>query len=111
LAKTRDQQLYREEFSSFGAYYEQHGRIHRSYTYELIAAAEVAQNLSGIPDTPPLTKVSQARTDWLGGGGPAGSMAAGVPRHEEQAAHGGGSQALPWDTASRADGRRGPQGH
>lgn len=61
LRQIRDNRLYRESYDVFEDYCRDRWDLGKSYAYELIAAAEVQENLSGVPDAPRLTSVSQAR--------------------------------------------------
>ncbi|MBD2019163.1 hypothetical protein H6F43_03060 [Leptolyngbya sp. FACHB-36] len=61
LRQIRDNRLYRESYDVFEDYCRDRWDLGKSYAYELIAAAEVQENLSGTPDAPQLTSVSQAR--------------------------------------------------
>jgi DNA modification methylase len=60
LLAIRDKGLYRD-FGTFEEYCRERWGLVRTYAYEIIDAAKVSLNVSGIPDTPSLSAVSQAR--------------------------------------------------
>lgn len=61
LGEIRDARIYRDDFKSFEEYCKTRWGFSRQNAHEMIVAAEVSGNLSGTPDTPQITSVSQAR--------------------------------------------------
>jgi hypothetical protein len=61
LLEIRDSRLYRIEHETFEAYCREKWGMSRQNAHELIGAALVNENLSGTPDKPKITAVSQAR--------------------------------------------------
>lgn len=61
LKEIRDRRLYRAEHGTFEAYCRSRWNLDRAYAYELIGAASIAGELSGIPDTPAPTAPAQVR--------------------------------------------------
>jgi hypothetical protein len=60
LLAIRDRKLYRADFSTFEAYCEARFSIKRTRAYELIDAAKVVSNLSGMPDIPKVARHATA---------------------------------------------------
>lgn len=60
LARIRDERLYRATHPLFADYLKERWGLSRSGGYEIISAAETAQVMSGIPDTPPVENIGQA---------------------------------------------------
>ncbi|MFO1499950.1 MAG: hypothetical protein U1G07_16425 [Verrucomicrobiota bacterium] len=61
LKEIRDAGLYKENFNSFEDYYAKKWGYRRARVYHLIAAAEVMENLAGLPDIIPPTHEAQLR--------------------------------------------------